>query len=291
MSTRAVPVSVVVMTKNEEANLPKCLASVERFDEVFVVDSQSDDRTQEIARAAGAEVVEFVWNGRYPKKKQWCLENLPFRHDFVLYLDADEELTAPLVDEIARPCGARLRPGGILRRLRLRLPRTAASARPSRVQARPLRSASRAVRRARRPRRREHVGGRGALSADDRRTVGTLRARMIHRDQAGLYHYFERHNRYSDWEAALRSRGGIGRDDETQTARRSRLKRAFAKMPFRPLGIFVYSYVLTGGFLDGRAGFPLRRVPWLLLLADRAEDARAKSSGGVAVTRSGATST
>ena len=85
--------------------------------------------------------------------------------------------------------------------------------------------------------------------------VGTLRGRMIHRDHADLYHYFARHNRYSDWEAALRSRGGIGRDDETQTVRRSRLKRAFAKMPFRPLGIFVYSYVLAGGFLDGRAGF------------------------------------
>ena len=85
--------------------------------------------------------------------------------------------------------------------------------------------------------------------------VGSLQARMIHRDEVGLYHYFERHNRYSDWEAAVRSRGGIGRDDETQTARRSRLKRAFAKMPFRSLGIFVYSYVLTGGFLDGRAGF------------------------------------
>ena len=82
VSSSRVPVSVVVMTKNEESNLPKCLPSVERFDEVFVVDSRSDDRTQEIARSAGAEVVEFVWNGRYPKKKQWCLENLPFRSRF-----------------------------------------------------------------------------------------------------------------------------------------------------------------------------------------------------------------
>ena len=102
MSGSRVPVSVVVMTRNEELNLPKCLASVERFDEVFVVDSQSHDHTQEIARAAGAEIVEFVWNGRYPKKKQWCLENLPFRHDWVLYLDADEEATEARVDEIAR---------------------------------------------------------------------------------------------------------------------------------------------------------------------------------------------
>ena len=86
-------------------------------------------------------------------------------------------------------------------------------------------------------------------------SVGTLQARMTHHDEVGLYHYFARHNRYSDWEAALRGRGGLGRDSETQTALQSRLKRTFAKTPFRPLAIFVYSYILAGGFLDGRAGF------------------------------------
>jgi glycosyltransferase involved in cell wall biosynthesis len=243
------------MTRNEELNLPKCLASVERFDEVFVVDSQSQDHTQEIARAAGAEIVEFVWNGRYPKKKQWCLENLPFRQDWVLYLDADEEATEALVDEIARLAaigfgkagyfvgydyvflGQRLGHG--LRVFKLVL--------FDRRRARYLECDDLDV---------EHmweVEGHYQPTIDG--PVGTLRGRMLHSDHADLYHYFARHNRYSDWEAALHSRGGIARRDETQTARRSRLKRAFATMPFRPLGIFVYSYLLAGGFLDGRAGF------------------------------------
>src|SRR5438093_11332304 len=96
-----IPVSVIVMTKEEERNIAKCLRSVEGFDEVFVVDSDSTDRTCAIAGAMGAKIVRFRWDGRYPKKKQWCLENLPFAHDWVLYLDADELLTPELREEIA----------------------------------------------------------------------------------------------------------------------------------------------------------------------------------------------
>lgn len=250
-----VPVSVVVMTKNEEANLPKCLESVARFDEVFVVDSRSDDRTQEIARSAGATVVEFAWNGRYPKKKQWCLENLPFSHDFVLYLDADEELTATLVDELAGLAARGFACAGYFvgydyvflgRRLRHGL-RVVKLVLFDRHRGRYVDRDDLDV---------EHmweVEGHYQPRIDG--PIGTLRGRMVHRDHADLYHYFERHNRYSDWEAALRSRDAMGRDDETQIRRRSRLKHAFAKMPLRPLGIFLYSYVLAGGFLDGRAGF------------------------------------
>src|SRR5262249_34949974 len=92
--------SIVVMTKDEERNIAKCLCSVKDFDEVFVVDSGSKDRTCAIADEMGAEVVQFRWNGKYPKKKQWCLENLPFSHGWVLYVDADEEVSPELAEEI-----------------------------------------------------------------------------------------------------------------------------------------------------------------------------------------------
>ncbi len=68
-----IPVSVVVMTRNEAVNLPHCLPALERFAERFVVDSGSTDGTPDIAAAAGARVVPFQWDGRHPKKKQWCL--------------------------------------------------------------------------------------------------------------------------------------------------------------------------------------------------------------------------
>ena len=249
-----IPVSVVVMTKDEELNLPKALASVSQFDEVFVVDSQSDDNTPEIARDAGAQVVEFVWDGHYPKKKQWCLENLPFRNSRVLFLDADEEVTAPLLEEIAGLAAIGFDKAGYIvgydyvflgRRLRHGL-RVYKLVLFDRHRARYVERDDLDVENM------WEVEGHYQPRIDG--AVGSLRERMLHHDHVGLYHYFERHNRYSDWEAAVRARNGIGRD-ETQLGRRSWLKRVFARTPFRPLGIFLYSYVLAGGVLDGRAGF------------------------------------
>ncbi len=67
-SPSKLPVSVLIPAKNEEENLPACLASVSRADEVFVVDSQSSDRSIEISESNGAHVVQFHFNGRWPKK-------------------------------------------------------------------------------------------------------------------------------------------------------------------------------------------------------------------------------
>jgi glycosyltransferase involved in cell wall biosynthesis len=96
-----IPVSVLIPAKNEEANLPACLESVKRADEVFIVDSQSSDRSAEIAESYGAKVVQFHFNGRWPKKKNWSLENLPFHNEWVLIVDCDERITPELWDEIA----------------------------------------------------------------------------------------------------------------------------------------------------------------------------------------------
>src|SRR5215211_5524487 len=87
-----VPVSIIVPIRNEAGNLPRCLASIKWADEVFVVDSQSTDGSIEIAQTEGARVVQFHFNGTWPKKKNWALENLPFRHEWIFILDADEVL-------------------------------------------------------------------------------------------------------------------------------------------------------------------------------------------------------
>src|SRR5881296_1741824 len=84
-----VPVSILIPIKNEAGNLPRCLASVAWADEIFVVDSQSSDGSQQVAEERGAKVVQFQFNGTWPKKKNWALENLPFRHEWVFILDAD----------------------------------------------------------------------------------------------------------------------------------------------------------------------------------------------------------
>jgi glycosyltransferase involved in cell wall biosynthesis len=91
-----VSLSVVLPVRNEAENLPAALASVVWADQIVVVDSGSEDGTQEIARAAGAEVVEFRYPGHGPKKKAWALSNLEFRNEWVLLLDADERITPDL---------------------------------------------------------------------------------------------------------------------------------------------------------------------------------------------------
>src|SRR5207244_13008876 len=97
-----VPLSVLVPVKNEAANLHDCLVSVSFAKEIVVVDSESTDGTAAIAEAAGAKVVQFVWNGKFPRKKNWALEDVPWQHEWVLIVDADERITPELQGEIRK---------------------------------------------------------------------------------------------------------------------------------------------------------------------------------------------
>src|SRR6202171_6870080 len=96
-----VPVSLIVPIKNEAENLPRCLGSVQWADEIFVVDSHSTDDSGRIAEQYGAKIVQFEFNGTWPKKKNWALENLPFKNAWDLILDADEVLPAGAVRRVA----------------------------------------------------------------------------------------------------------------------------------------------------------------------------------------------
>src|SRR4029077_11264243 len=99
--TSRVPVSILAPIKNEAANLPRCLDSVRWADEIVVVDSQSTDESARIAEQYGARVEQFHFNGTWPKKKNWALENLSFKNEWVLLLDADEVLPPEAETEIA----------------------------------------------------------------------------------------------------------------------------------------------------------------------------------------------
>ncbi len=93
-------VTVVILTYNEETNLPPCLASLRGLNcAIVVVDSGSTDRTVTIAKEAGAMVVEHPFV-TYAAQRNWALENVPIPSEWVLHLDADERLTPNLVQEI-----------------------------------------------------------------------------------------------------------------------------------------------------------------------------------------------
>ena len=94
-------ISVLIITGNEEPNIAACLASLGWAGEVFVVDSLSTDRTAEIAKRMGAQVYLHSFEG-YAAQRNWALKNLPFSHDWVLMLDADERVPQALAEEISR---------------------------------------------------------------------------------------------------------------------------------------------------------------------------------------------
>src|SRR5450755_2024841 len=100
--TGKLPVSVIVAARNEEKNLPRCLQALRNVGEVYVIDSESTDATPKIARSFGAKVVQFRYQGGWPKKRQWAMENLPLAFDWILLVDADEALTPELAEEIRR---------------------------------------------------------------------------------------------------------------------------------------------------------------------------------------------
>jgi len=265
IASTKVPVSVLIPIRNEEANLPRCLASVAWADEVFVVDSQSTDASVALATAAGAEVVQFHFNGTWPKKKNWALANLPFRHEWVLILDADEVMPASAAAEI----GALLAAGGAgctgywinrrfmfmggwlrhayypnwnLRLFRHRLGRY------EQLVTGATQSGDNEVH--------EHINVAGQ--------TGRLRGEMDHYAFPSIDVFVEKHNRYSNWEARLDFESGLaGGGPQLQSSAvslRRRLKRWSRRLPFRPTLRFLYVYILQGGFLDGVQGYYFARL-------------------------------
>ncbi|AWJ89905.1 glycosyl transferase [Azospirillum baldaniorum] len=250
-----IPVSVVVMTRNEAVNLPHCLSALGSFAERFVVDSGSTDGTPAIAEAAGARVVPFRWDGRYPKKKQWCLDQLSFRQDWVLFVDADERLGGALVEEItalmtAGPrhsgyfvdghpvfLGRRLRFGARNRKLMLFDRRKAHFPTVPDLDVATMWEVE------------------GHYQPVIAGTVGRLRHSLTHSDDKPIAAWFDRHARYADWEAALRSDGRMADLIQRESGARRWLKAWFGVVPARPLLVFLYGYVWRLGFLDGGPGF------------------------------------
>jgi len=259
-----VKVSVIVPVRNEEGNLERCLESVRWADEVWVVDSGSTDGTVEIAEGFGARVAQFDYKGGFPKKKNWALEHLALRNEWVFFLDADETLPAEAEEEIGEIVA---RAGGydgywINRRFQflgkwmrhayypnwnLRLFRRE-KGRFEKITEGETKSGDVEIH--------EHVVVKG--------TTGRLRCEMDHYPYPSIEAFVEKHNRYSNWEARVALDAMLARSEsalsEARVARRRALKRLSHGMPLRPWARFLYVYVWQRGFLDGREGFYFARL-------------------------------
>lgn len=254
--------SVLIPTLNEQRNIADCIQSVRWADEIVVVDSGSTDGTTETARRLGAKVVDFAWNRRLPKKKNWALDNVPWENDWLLILDADERITPELGREIrsALPApdvdgyfinrrfmfmGKWIRHCGYFPSWNLRLFRH----RKGRFEALhpgDTHSGDNEIH--------EHLVLEGKACR--------LRNEMIHFAYPDIFTWMEKHNRYSNWEAQIETGPASGalKPIGVDALRRRRLKLLSRCLPFRPFLRFCYSYFLRGGVLDGYEGFILCRL-------------------------------
>jgi glycosyltransferase involved in cell wall biosynthesis len=225
------PLSVLIPTKNEEANLPACLESVRWAEEVVVVDSGSGDRTVAIARAAADRVLthEYVNSAA---QKNWALPQLT--HRWVLIVDADERVPPALRAEIERVLADPGRADGYWIR------------RANHFLGRPIRGAG--WQRDRVLRLFDRTKGRYQplhvhAEVEIRGRVGTLRGRLTHHTYRSLDQYFEKFHRYTRWSAEdLKQRG---------------VRASFARLLFRPWLRFLRMYLLEGGIREGRHGLVL----------------------------------
>jgi len=249
---------VIVPVKNEAENLRRCLPALAWADEIYVVDSQSGDQSEEIAAACGAAVVQFHFNGRYPKKKNWALENLPFHNEWVLIVDADEVVVPELAAEIARKIVSNVADGFYLNSRYYFLGRQIrhcgyASCWNMRLFKHHL---------GRYEKMPDRTGGR--TGDNEAHEHVELDGRVLRLDNELEHHAYptiatwvEKHNRYAIWEAAQSERflkepipKTIGK---VQRFKR-RLKKIAWRLPMRPLFRFIYAYFLRLGFLDGKPG-------------------------------------
>lgn len=254
------PLSVLITVKNEAVRIESCIASLGGcFGQVIVIDSESTDGTAPLAERAGAQVVSYRWDGRYPKKRQWCLENLDLRYEWVFFLDADEAMTPACLDELSRidwqnagesgffvsssyVLGGRVLHYG-LRNNKLCLLHRGRMAFPVIDDL--------------------DIPGMGEMEGHyqplpkpgfETAPLGQVKAPVLHYALEDRAEWDARHERYARWEVGMDARNLWPPDPSPW---RARMKILFKALPLRPGIAFFHSYVLKRGFLDGGPGLTL----------------------------------
>lgn len=251
-----IPATAIVVTKDEGENIAHCLLPlITSFARVIVVDSGSKDDTMAIAKTMGADFIPFSWNEKYPKKRQWALENIYGLGQWVFFVDADEIVTHDLLREM-RLLFARgkmadgyfvrgryvwmnktLRFGMtnnklcLFRRDKLMFPKVEDLGIPGMG---------------------EIEGHYQPVPIDGADVqIGQLDHALIHHNHKGRGEWDRRHDRYAQWEAAMTARHLWPADP---VAWREELKTHTRAARLRPALVFLYSYIARLGFLDGVAG-------------------------------------
>lgn len=263
--------AVVILTFNEEKNLRHALDSVGGWaDEIFVLDSYSADRTLEIARQYGCHIAQKKFE-TYAKQRNYALDQLPIRSEWVIFLDADEWLPDALKQEISNLIASSPEENGFFIKFRLIW-------------------MGRWIRRGYYPSWILRLFRHGKGSCEDRAVNEHLIVEgktrqlcndFIHEDRKGVTEWIAKHNGYATQEAQEMFNSRTAQDYReidvrlfgTQAQRKRWLRyKVWNRLPplIRPFFYFFYRYVLQGGFLDGRAAFIFHflQALWYPMLID-----------------------
>ncbi|HEX2838686.1 MAG TPA: glycosyltransferase [Phycisphaerales bacterium] len=276
---KSVAVSILVPVKNEQRNIVECLRRCQWATELVVVDSQSTDQTIELSQAMGADVYQFSYNRStgWPKKKNWALEKVPWKNEWVMILDADEYMTPELAQEIKRVVEGSWKPQGrfaqqgcgdgywVNRRFMFMGRWIKGCGYYPSWNVRLLKH---------RYGRYERIGALGDTGSGDNEvhehivlstgSAGYLSNEFLHYAYPDLSAWIEKHNRYTTWEAhamEAKDEGAVRAKFFGEPIERRRwIKRFGRKLPFRPTLRFFYSYIFQRGFMDGYPGIVMCRL-------------------------------
>lgn len=251
--------SVIILTYNEEIHIRRCLENVKQFaSKVYVVDCFSIDRTAQIAKELGAEVIEHEWPGNQAEQFNWALDNLPITTEWILRLDADEYLLPGLIEELleklpvipesvsalslslARAFCGKILHHGIVNNIRIiRIFRKGKARYEKRLMDEHLSVLSG-----------ETIDMKNQFVDDNRMPIGL---------------FIDKHNGYATREATLlldaeyhlTNMDSLPQDYGREVEKKRTQKARYARMPlfWRAFGYFVYRYIIKLGFLDGKEGF------------------------------------
>ena len=246
--------TIAIPVRNEEKNLPGCLEAIgkEFAQKIVIIDSQSTDQTRQIAQNYGVEILDFKWNGKYPKKRNWFLQNHAPITKWILFLDADEYLTENFKNELVTTIvnddrvgywlkysiyfmGKKLKGGYPLKKLAL-----------FRIGAGEY----------------EYINEEQWSNLDMevhehpilKGKIGYIRNEIDHHDFGGVSHYINKHTQYATWEAErfLKLKGDL--TNTTKWTWKQRLKYHLVESVWIGPTYFLGSYFLMGGFRDGYRG-------------------------------------
>lgn len=244
-------ISVIILTKNEQNDLPRCLTALRWCDDVHVVDSGSSDQTISLARTFGARIYENAFVS-FGDQRNWSLDHCAIKYPWILFLDADEVANEEFVKAISQAVAeAPANIAGFYCCWKLI------------YEERWLKRCDSFPKWQFRLMRQGHARftdfGHGQKEADLQGSIEYLRVPYDHYGLSkGIGPWLERHNRYATLEAAVRlSAPIVWRDVFSRhgSKRNKALKPIVSRMPGWPLIRFLITYVLCLGFLEGRPGF------------------------------------